>query len=1117
MAPGDTKKLGIIVKPADWKVDYVSSDESVATVSSDGTITAKKAGTAIITATGRGSAARVVCNVTVVASSYGIASAEAKHTNVVRVTFTTPISENDREKLNVALTYGGTAQKFTKTWAKDGSYVDLTKEGDYSAGTNYVATISGDNISIDAKTSTITFGIVDAFPANIIIASGQAFPKANRISLKYQVVDQYGDDYKTVKPSDITWYLSSTNNRLSLGTKSIVSGFDTYGTAVLDMSGAFTNLSSESDYNLTITVRGTITNKSAVSSCNDITIRPVQLVSAEIVSINANASGDSQAIYQKDDEQSIDIKVNAYEEGANGAKGALWDPDVYQTFVRTNTNVNPNVDIYENSYANNIDIHATDIAGTIGKTLEIAPKYVDKKFSGIWTVKIPASAYGKFSLSIAANAKATPVVTTYEVLKKAEAAKVVFPADSFSGKLGETVVKIPVKFQDQYEKDITTTVTSFDDLSVSSDDLTTASLKTVSGSCKYENGNVIVDLSAGVFKDGVSGGSLTITAGSDKAKTFGKTSLITSKKVELTAARTATTLTVKSDNTKGSNGEYKLALIGDQKETIKIAVADQYGDAFEYNGKFAVLSGLSTTGAACKVVAYGVGPSGDTQSGVKQTLNNADLANKQGSYVALDIIGSAVTSSKTENLSIQLYSAYTDANTNTKVGSPIKLTVTTNVAPSKFAIIPDSTAVSNGVQAGTPVGLTIQAQDSQGNPISTYDAKHEMEIVGSNGDTYKFEGSEAVQFTNGSSVALQMPTKVAADSVTYSTTFTMANGTTVNPVSTTGIKVKANAIKYVYGACDSTPTRFIELHFQDAKGGNNVANTAAKLTISDVVIKDNNDVEITSDNILLGASGTTKTIFYKVGDVVHQYVVLKKNVDTAYKYSFKVEGCPETFSFTGAQIKANTTANSAEYVAPVYNFTVSPTLSTVTIKNTAGQKSKITATLKDQDGAPIAATNVTFTATSTDHGTISNITTDSTGTATLTTVDGTCYGTFDAKVGTVKIGSITVAKSVATTVGAANKTATGTYTMQVIDQYGVDFASNTGYTVTANLATDTAVNIISKDSTITATAATASVTGCTADASGVVTVYVSNSSAPTTLVDANASTHITGTVVASAS
>ena len=68
---GDTFKFKLVIEPedaTDKTIEWMSSDENVATISADGTLSAVEIGECIITANTSNSNVKVECKVTVVAS-----------------------------------------------------------------------------------------------------------------------------------------------------------------------------------------------------------------------------------------------------------------------------------------------------------------------------------------------------------------------------------------------------------------------------------------------------------------------------------------------------------------------------------------------------------------------------------------------------------------------------------------------------------------------------------------------------------------------------------------------------------------------------------------------------------------------------------------------------------------------------------------------------------------------------------------------------------------------------------------------------------------------------------------------------------------------------------------
>lgn len=127
------EKHGLICSYGDEKIIYTSSDDKVATVGEDGTVTAVSVGTAYITAAAENSDAQKICKVTVVKTIYTIGL--------------------DRNEEITAVV--GAKLAFNATVYKDGEKTELAAA--------WSVTPSGLTFIADGNTATVTFSTVGEY------------------------------------------------------------------------------------------------------------------------------------------------------------------------------------------------------------------------------------------------------------------------------------------------------------------------------------------------------------------------------------------------------------------------------------------------------------------------------------------------------------------------------------------------------------------------------------------------------------------------------------------------------------------------------------------------------------------------------------------------------------------------------------------------------------------------------------------------------------------------------------------------------------------------------------------------------------------------------------------
>lgn len=178
---GEESQLAVSVKPdnaADKTVSWSSSDESVATVSSDGTVTAIKIGSATITATANDeSGVSGTCEITVSAT---LVSSIAILPSAVN------INTGDTEELTVTVLPADATDK-TYTWSSSDESVATIVDGVVTAISAGTATITATAKDGSKVTGECVVTVEDVLPTSITMASTLGFT--------------LGDDAQTLSPT----------------------------------------------------------------------------------------------------------------------------------------------------------------------------------------------------------------------------------------------------------------------------------------------------------------------------------------------------------------------------------------------------------------------------------------------------------------------------------------------------------------------------------------------------------------------------------------------------------------------------------------------------------------------------------------------------------------------------------------------------------------------------------------------------------------------------------------------------------------------------------------------------------------------------------------------------
>lgn len=148
---GDTSRLTLSVKPIGASVDknnavWKSSDESVAQVSRNGTVTAKKEGSAVITVSLEGFSAQITINVTLPKPLQGIT-----------ISGPTQVTEGTNIQLSVSYNPSDTTDDRTAKWSSDNTAVATVVDGTVIGVAPGTATIT---CTVGSHTATVTITVI---------------------------------------------------------------------------------------------------------------------------------------------------------------------------------------------------------------------------------------------------------------------------------------------------------------------------------------------------------------------------------------------------------------------------------------------------------------------------------------------------------------------------------------------------------------------------------------------------------------------------------------------------------------------------------------------------------------------------------------------------------------------------------------------------------------------------------------------------------------------------------------------------------------------------------------------------------------------------------------------
>ena len=430
LAINETKTFSPTVEAEtnDYEVVWTSSKESVATVTADGTAGVVKAvgkGSATITATVKGTNASQSFTVTVDDNIPAVKKFTAAHADTVTVEFTTAVKEADRDKVNFELKFGDNPIAFTTEWADDGKSVNLKHDAELSSGT-YSVKVTSDEVAIDPtnNSSSTTIEKRDVARVNILTKN---IPYVDRAKVLFEVLDQYDDVMKNVKPSEFKWIISCNSDAVDV-TDALV---DQSNNGFIYVKSNYKALKPGTDK---FTIKASYGKDGVIFGSQDVRVDYLKVQSIKITGINASR------VWQKDTTQNIEMNFEAKDQFGN-------DVDMERYFE--DSQLDPEDE--NRAYLSRIQSWTED------DTKVTAPEVTE---DGKLIVKVKPNQFGKVTVRVRANDQ---VDSTYdvEVFKAREAQSIKFPE---KGKHhvaigGET--KIPVTFVDQYGEDIEAGITPY--------------------------------------------------------------------------------------------------------------------------------------------------------------------------------------------------------------------------------------------------------------------------------------------------------------------------------------------------------------------------------------------------------------------------------------------------------------------------------------------------------------------------------------------------------------------------------------------------------------------------------------------------------------------------------
>ena len=519
---GDTKTLRPIITAdvTDYSVEWESSNSSVATVDSEGLVTAVGPGSVTITATVKGTNAKAASAITVSATSPSVKELKATHADVLTLYFTSAVADSDRDKINISLKFGETEQTFEKEWASDGKSVDLRRRCENEEGT-YTVTISATDVALGSKKEAV--GTVAARTISNLNIKTDYVPYYQYTKVFYDVLDQYGDVMKNVSANQFTWSVSS--EKASVDATNAV--YNTNNGAIYDETGYIVintrleNLVPDEDK---LTVFGYLTSNNNVKQAKKIGVNYLAAQHMEITGVKEDK------VYQSN----IDRKVEL-------------------TYIAKD-NLGGDVDL--EAYFNRA--YTASITSTSADETKVTAPIVTEE--GKLTVTVKAGAVGKVKVTVSGKDN---VLSDYEIeiLDAPVANTVKFPAANAINVVAGETAKIPVVFVDQYGDDLkqgTVTADNFSNLfSVVANGLTGISADDVTYHSNATEDYIEVDTS-----DVTSAGTINIrlTSGNDVDSKFA---------LEVTAPRAASKIDIETAP--------KTSIMVGETTQIKFKILDNHG------------------------------------------------------------------------------------------------------------------------------------------------------------------------------------------------------------------------------------------------------------------------------------------------------------------------------------------------------------------------------------------------------------------------------------------------------------------------------------------------------------------------------------------------------------
>ncbi|MBR2280428.1 MAG: Ig-like domain-containing protein [Ruminococcus sp.] len=409
---GETKALKPIAIGSNEGFIFSSDNEKVATVSSEGVITAVSKGTAKITVRIAGTNASAVCVVSVKDSAPGIKSFTATHAQTLKLEFTAPINADDRELLNVAVTKGDSKLKTTLRWSDDGTYVEITTDSDLEA-TTYNVTISSDELSVDINKNKASC-TVEPRELKAVKIKSKRIPKANNVKIYFDALDNYGDPIPNVTADKFNWGISSSETAVNV--TNIRRDESHIGYLMLTNLASIENLNPDK---VSLTFKAEW--KDSPKTIND--TAKVDVVSLNVQSIKLEGFVQS-TIVESSSPQPYTLKYEAKDQYGDDIDWSLYLAGAYNNEFR--------------AYSSNT-------------TLVSVPQV----YEGQLVVYVGANQNGTATISVTGNDLQTSYVDI-EVLEAPKPVTIKFDEDITLIAKDSEEKRLPVTFVDQYGNDMTT-------------------------------------------------------------------------------------------------------------------------------------------------------------------------------------------------------------------------------------------------------------------------------------------------------------------------------------------------------------------------------------------------------------------------------------------------------------------------------------------------------------------------------------------------------------------------------------------------------------------------------------------------------------------------------------